>query len=166
VGYIEWASIRVGGGNYGGHLSVSAFTLRWRWFYWTILKITGGGGGDGGNDKFEVGYYGTAGTRVGVPFHFGPQGMHEIRGGVGIAGGIIQQEVYRTWWEEEKMWYCTSHGPFLQFELLYQFHIKRRFAVLVGYENAIVFNEHNDNGYPQDYWQPNNLHAGFLGMAF
>jgi hypothetical protein len=64
------------------------------------------------------------------------------------------------------MWYCTSHGPFLQLELLYQFHIMRRFAVLVGYENSIVFNEHNDNGYPQDYWQASNLHAGFIGMAF
>jgi len=165
TGYTEWANIRAGGGNYGGHISVSIATLRWRWLYWSTVNIAGGGGANGGNDKFAMGYYGKLGTRIGFPFQFGPRKRHEIRGGVGVSGGIIQQEVYRTWWQEQKMWYCTSHGPFLDVELLYEFHILRRLAVLVGYDGAFIFNEHNDNGYPGDNWQASNLHAGYIGIA-
>ncbi|MFO8073284.1 MAG: hypothetical protein R6V85_15545 [Polyangia bacterium] len=157
--------MRTGGGNYGGHLGLSAFTFRWRWFYLSALHISGGGGSPGGNDKFEMGYYGKAGVRAGVPLHLGKGGRHEIRGGLGVSGGIIQLEVYRTWWQEQKMWYCSSNGPFLDVELIYQFHILRRLAVLAGYEGTFVFNEANDNGYPQDCWQPQNLHVGFLGLA-
>lgn len=166
VGYIEWVSIRPGGGNYGGVFGVNAFTLRWRWFYWTILHISGGGGAPGGNDSFDDGYFGKAGTRLGVPIHFGPGGKHEIRLGVGISGGIIELHVYRYWYGETRDWYCTSHGPFLDAELLYEIHIKRRFAFLIGYEGTFAFNYVNDNGYPSDNWEVQNIHTGFVGLAF
>lgn len=85
---------------------------------------------------------------------------------MGVSGGIIQLEVYRYWWGETKNWYCTSHGPFLDAELIYQFHIKRHFAILVGYEGTFAFNYVEDNGYPSDNWEVQNIHSGFIGVAF
>ena len=94
----EWANIRAGGGNYGGHISVSVVNLRWRWLYWSIVNIAGGGGANGGNDKFEIGYYGKLGTRLGFPFQFGNRKRHEIRGGVGLLAppGVLLQPPPRT----------------------------------------------------------------------
>ena len=48
---------------------------------------------------------------------------------------------------------------------MYQFHFFRHFSIVAGYEGTFVFNYVNDNGYPQDNWEPANIHSAFIGIA-
>ncbi len=87
----EWFHLRLGGGNYGGTAMISAFTLRWRYFYWETLRVAGGGGvlaGDG--DDEERRWMISGGTGAGIPWHIEDTGRFEIRFGLGIMVGRIE----------------------------------------------------------------------------
>ncbi len=87
----EWFHLRLGGGNYGGTAMISAFTLRWRHFYWETLRVAGGGGvlaGDG--DDEERRWMMSGGTGAGIPWHIEDTGRFEIRFGLGVMIGRIE----------------------------------------------------------------------------
>jgi hypothetical protein len=80
---VEWIGARVAVGMWAGYFEswlgwsafgeLTLFTLRWRHFYWEILR---GGGG-----LPLIGYWGTA---LGYPFDLDDQGRHELRLGIHI----------------------------------------------------------------------------------
>lgn len=164
-GKTQWFGIRSGGGNYGGGITMHLFTVRWKWFYLVPIALSGGGGGPGKIGYNRPSYYGKGGVRLGIPFHFGAGGRHEIRVGGGVSGGIAVNQIYRTWWQTLKVWKFKSHGPFVEVELLYEYHITRWFSLQIGLEVSVPMLQVNENYYEDD-WKPKPIFFGFVGCAF
>lgn len=125
----EWMAFRVNGGTYGGGATMSLFTLRWRWFFWEILRGGGGAGADdGGND---VKWWGIGGMMWGVPWYLDQLAKHELRFGLGLAGGVVQGN---GTWDGDDHWYDNdlSVGPFLIPEVTYVWHSGESFALQAG----------------------------------
>lgn len=140
----EWFSLRAHGGNYGGGLTISLFTLRWHWFYWEIVR---GGGGSAGSPAG----WGVAGTAFGVPVHLGTSGRHELRFGTGIFGGIAGQ--YNPGKKD-----TFSHGPLVLVEASYVWHAARRFALHAGMDLHIATTRVKGNDVPDPIF---SVFAGF-----
>ena len=124
----EWMALRVNGGTYGGGLAMSFFTLRWRWFFWEILRGGGGAGADDGGE--DVKWWGIGGMMWGVPWFLDPAAEHELRFGLGLAGGVVQGNAFGDSWD----WYehDLSLGPFLIPEITYVWHTGESFALQAG----------------------------------
>ena len=85
----EFLSLRVGGGNYGAYALVSFTTLRWRYLYLDLARFfVAGGRPMGGSLR---GLATGMGVALGVPWHLGAGGRHELRFGLGISGGMIRE---------------------------------------------------------------------------
>lgn len=148
----EWFAFRLDGGSHGGGGMLSFFTLRWKWFYWEILR--GGGALIGpGLLGGDLAMYGLGGTSVGVPIHFSENLEHELRFGVGFYGGVIDM----TKWigihaaGEDKLGYVV-----MSLEVGYLWHFSKRCSLHTGIESYISL-------YPDP--RASAL-MGFVGMRF
>jgi len=83
VNRTEWLSwylgMFIGGGEVGFGESLSLFTIKWKYFYWTILDTYVGFLPE---DDFEV--IVAYATRIGVPINTGDRAQHQFRIGLGV----------------------------------------------------------------------------------
>ena len=158
----EWFSLRGEGGSYGGGGMLNLFDVRWRWFYWEILRVSGGGGVPSHGD---VRHWALLGTAIGLPIHFGSTGRHELRIGFGVMGGTMYNferdlaadhsgdvETYKAW----------SLGPILVPEVSYVFHAARRFALQFGAGAYLATLYGDRDGVDEE--RPPPMFNGFLGF--
>lgn len=87
---VEWFSLRIGGGLYGGGGDISLITLRWKYFFWESLRVNYYYGGppqigDGDNRR-----QGGLGGTVGFPLIIDKLNNHEIRFGVSFYIGAME----------------------------------------------------------------------------
>ena len=121
----EWIAIRAGGGGndngFGGYATLSLFTLRWRYFFWELLRTTDGDG--------TMSVY-TGGTLAGFPWHIDDQGRHEIRLGLGVGGGYI---AYIDDWSGDEY----SSYAYTNVEVNYVWHAWEQVSLQTGIDMMI-----------------------------
>jgi len=109
----EWFGLRLGGGNWGGGGELSFFTVRWKYFFWEILRIGAYGGGGRNSDDFMTLFGGT----LGIPIHLDAQGHHEFRIGLGLMGSFYRETITRTIKEtHEKTYTFPVQGSYDSYE--------------------------------------------------
>ncbi len=102
----EWFGMNLGAGIAGSFnflvADVYLFTLRWKYFYWTIIE---------GKVSYYVGFAG-GGSRIGGRIGLSQDRLHELRLGLGLAGGM-----FTTWggW---------GYGPIITPHLQYVYNTK------------------------------------------
>ena len=145
----EWFALRVNGGNYGGGFNLSLFTLRWRWFFWELVKGGVGGGApcnrcDNNNDRPR--WWGYGGMMWGVPFYLDFLAKHELRLGLGVGAGIVNESSWDDPGSEYGHGYMQSFGPFLIPEVTYVWHSREHFALQAGLN--VIFSVVSENVVP------------------
>lgn len=125
----EWVGLRSGGGWGGLYLSVNAFTLRWEWLYWDILRFSMiGMAGD-----VDLGAIGWGGTAFGLPL-ISDDGRNELRIGVEIGIGALLP-VERDEGDEDGEpadWGPNEVIVLVTPQLCYVWHFERFFAFVIG----------------------------------
>lgn len=110
----EWLTLRLQGGLWGFGGGAGLFTLRWRHFYWQIVRF-----------DFTLGspinYYG-GGSAIGVPIYLTNDDRHELRIALGTMAMFYQRDA--THW--------ASLHLALAPELVYAYHIKKHATLHVG----------------------------------
>jgi len=129
---MEWFAMRFNGGNYGGGVEISLFTLRWPHFLWEIARggfsLFGPGFGGGAD---SMGFNAYAGTAFGYPLHIGNDNKHEIRFMTGVFAGIWNQNIPDDGSESWELG-NQSVGPFVLVEFCYVHHVRHNMAIQTG----------------------------------
>ena len=129
----EWLGLRIGAGLAGPIAQLDLATLRWRHFYWTVIR-----------SGFLFGvwgpYYGMWGgpafwgaTAAGVPFHLGADGVHEIRLGLGLGWGLGEGST------------ASVSGFAPEFEIAYHKNLREHLGVVVALHLLVFVAPGTDN---------------------
>ena len=134
----EWFAISVVGGNVGIGGKLSFFTLRWKAFYWEILRLHASG------IYYNIMAF-NGGTMFGVPLFLTPDDKNEFRFGIGLSGGLNQS-------------LKGSSILTLPIEISYLYHIKRHFTFQTGISVEIPLVLFDPEFFP--------VINGFIGFRF
>lgn len=172
----EFLSFRLGGGNYGAYGQLSIGTLRWRYFYFDIVRIFGGGGAR--SDHSDRQFFSGIGIGLGFPWHLDFNGKHEIRIGTGIGSGIVSQYNYC---EEanadgllpQEYCYYRQQGFGLIFtpEIYYVWHSSPAVGIQIGVDMNLATHPNKIQADPPDadrieFIFPSPAVNGFFGVRF
>ena len=158
---VEWCGFRILGGNYGFGMGYGLVTLRWRHFFWEVLRAQLGGRPNAEYLQF--------GSGVGVPVHFGTEGKHELRFALAVLFGKASQDesngesgVYYACWGCDSgdadlgLYYNTP--VHLVPAISYVAHLAPYFALEIGVDLSIGLSNKSD----YDYASP--VFNGFIGL--
>ncbi|MFA6032448.1 MAG: hypothetical protein WC889_06075 [Myxococcota bacterium] len=137
----EWFSLRlVPLSNYGWGGGITAFTFRWNYVYWEILRFGFGGGLDG--YFHPVGAWGSVGSSVGYPIRLDAAGINELRVGVVLQLGFVFPG-------NDPSGFIFPHSAITVpgFEISYVRHIRKNTALQAGLEVDIPV-WYDTNHYP------------------
>ena len=171
----EFFALRLGGGNYGAYGMVSFATLRWERFYFDTARFFLGGGRM--FDHGDRGMIAGMGIAMGFPWHIDIQGKHEIRFGLGLGAGMIQQFSYCEPSEDSLFGgrSCVhaqqAFGFLLSPEIYYIWHVGARLALQIGVDLHIAtypntFYEDPPDVTKTDLRNPIPAFNGFVGLRF
>jgi len=122
----EWLSLGFAMGNYGIGLNISFFTIRWKYFYWEMLRFQGMlshtiFNGDRGSANAK--------TTFGFPLFLTHDNRHELRFGLGASGGVSLRQFSNGPGNRSDEFFSYLNVPF---EVSYVFHVAKNFAFQTG----------------------------------
>jgi hypothetical protein len=173
----EVFALRLGGGNYGAYGLLSFLTVRWEHFYFEAARFFGGGGAP--SERGDPVAFGGMGVGLGLPWHLGPTGRHELRFGLGIGAGAILRSNHCgeeeaggiTFSERVCVYDQQSFGFILSPEIFYVWHLSWAVALQLGADVQLATHPNKFHDAPEDadrveFEYPDPVFSGFLGLRF